>query len=92
MTKKDFIDMVANKSGLSKKDAQKAIDCTLETISETLVAGDNVSFIGFGAFTVVTRAERQVRAPGTDRVISLPATKVVKFKVGKKLKEDVSTK
>ncbi len=92
MKKSEFIDTVAKKSGLSKKDTQKVIDAALETITEALKEGKNVSFIGFGTFTTAQRAEREARVPGTDRVVKVPATKVVKFKVGKKLKEAVAGK
>lgn len=90
MKKADFIDAVASKSGLSKKDTQKVIDAALETITEALQKGDDVAFIGFGTFTTAKRAEREARVPGTDKIVKVPATRVVKFKVGKKLKEAVA--
>jgi DNA-binding protein HU-beta len=87
MKKAQFIQAVAQKAGLSKKDTQKVVDAALETITEALKSGDSVAFIGFGTFTTTLRAEREARVPGTDRVVKVPATKVVKFKVGKTLKE-----
>ena len=90
MKKADFIDAVASKSGLSKKDTQKVIDAALETITEALQKGDDVAFIGFGTFTTAKRAEREARVPGTNKIVKVPATRVVKFKVGKKLKEAVA--
>ena len=90
MKKAEFIQAVADKAGLSKKDSQKAVDAALETISEALVAGKSVSFIGFGTFSTASRAARKARVPGTDRVVDVPATTAVKFKVGKKLKEAVA--
>ncbi len=92
MKKAEFIQAVAEKAGLSKKDATIAVDATLDTISESLVKGDGVSFIGFGTFSTAKRAAREARVPGTDKVVKVPATTAVKFKVGKKLKEQVAKK
>ena len=89
MKKADFIQAVADKAGLSKKDSLKAVDAALETIEEVLKNGDSISFIGFGTFGTAERAARKARVPGTDRTIDVPASKAVKFKVGKKLKEAV---
>jgi len=90
MKKAEFIQAVAEKAGLSKKDAQKAVDAALDTISEGLVAGKSISFIGFGTFSTATRAARKARVPGTDRVVDVAETTAVKFKVGKKLKDAVA--
>jgi DNA-binding protein HU-beta len=90
MKKAEFIQAVSEKAGLSKKDAQKAVDAVLDTISEALVGGKSVSFIGFGTFSTSIRAPRKARVPGTDKVIDVPETKAVKFKVGKKLKDSVA--
>ncbi|AXH09913.1 DNA-binding protein [Malaciobacter halophilus] len=90
MNKAEFIDAVAAKAGLSKKDAKNSVDAVLDTITETLVKRDSVSFIGFGTFTTSERAERTAKVPGTDRTVTVPATTVAKFKVGKALKEAVA--
>ena len=90
MKKAEFIQAVSEKAGLSKKDSQKAIDAALEAISEALVAGKDVSFIGFGTFTVAQRAARTAKVPGTTKTVEVPATTVAKFKVGKALKEAVA--
>jgi len=90
MKKAEFIDAIASKTGLSKKDTNAVIDATLETITEALTAKKSVSFIGFGSFSTAARAARTARVPGTDRVIDVPATTAVKFKVGKQLKEAVA--
>ncbi len=90
MKKADFIQAVADKSGLSKKDVQKVIDAAIEVITEALKKGEDVSFIGFGTFTTTKRAPREAKVPGTNKVVKVPATRVVKFKVGKKLKEAVA--
>jgi DNA-binding protein HU-beta len=90
MNKAEFIDAVAAKAGLSKKDAKGAVDAALETITEALVKGDTVSFIGFGTFSTAARAARTAKVPGTDRTVNVAATTVAKFKVGKALKDAVS--
>jgi DNA-binding protein HU-beta len=87
MKKAELISAVAEKTGLSKKDAQAALDATIEAIEEALKEGKKVNFIGFGSFEVVTRAPRVARVPGTNKEVKIPETKSVKFKVGKKLKE-----
>ncbi|MDR3346499.1 MAG: HU family DNA-binding protein [Campylobacteraceae bacterium] len=90
MSKVEFIQAVSEKAGLSKKDTQKAVEAALEVIKNTLVKGKTVSFIGFGTFSTTLRAARKARVPGTTKVVNVPATKAVKFKVGKKLKESVA--
>lgn len=90
MNKAEFIDAVAEKAGLSKKDAKGAVDAVLDTITETLVKKDSVSFIGFGTFSTADRAARTAKVPGTDRTVDVPATTVAKFKVGKALKEAIA--
>ncbi len=90
MKKAEFIQVVAQKAGLSKKDANAALDAVLDTITEALVDGKSVSFIGFGTFSTAPRAARKARVPGTNKVIEVPATTAVKFKVGKKLKDAVA--
>ena len=92
MNKAEFIDAVAAKAGLSKKDAKGAVDSVLETITETLVKRESVSFIGFGTFTTADRAARVAKVPGTDRTVDVPATTVGKFKVGNALKEAIAKK
>jgi len=92
MKKAEFIDAVASKSELSKKDAAAVIDAAIETITEALKDGKSVSFIGFGSFSTVARAARTARVPGTDKVVDVPATTAVKFKVGKQLKDAVAGK
>ncbi len=92
MKKAEFIQVVAEKAGLSKKDTNAALDAILETVTEALTAGKSVSFIGFGTFSTSKRAARTARVPGTNKVVDVPATTAVKFKVGKKLKEAVAKK
>lgn len=90
MKKAEFVQAVSEKAELSKKDTQKVLDAAIEAIEDALVAGKNVSFIGFGTFSTAKRAARKARVPGTDRVVDVAATTAVKFKVGKKLKDSVS--
>ncbi|HHD75739.1 MAG TPA: HU family DNA-binding protein [Campylobacterales bacterium] len=90
MKKAEFIDAVAEKSGLSKKDANEALNAILETITEALKEGQTVSFIGFGSFSTVEREAREARVPLTGKTVKIPARKAVKFKVGKSLKDTVA--
>jgi len=90
MKKAEFVQILAQKTGLSKKDAEVALNATLETIEEVLAKGDTINFIGFGGFSTIKRAARKAKVPGTDKVVDIPATTAVKFKVGKKLKEAVA--
>lgn len=91
MKKADLIQAIADKTGLSKKETTATIDAALEVIEEALKKGESVSFIGFGTFSTAERAARTARVPGTDKVVEVPATRAVKFKVGKKLKESVAS-
>ena len=89
MNKNEFIDAVASKSGLTKKDSKVALNGILSAITETLAKEDNVQFIGFGTFDVVSRAARTARVPSTGATIEVPAKKAPRFKVGKVLKDAV---
>jgi len=90
MKKAEFIETVADKSGLSKKDANEALNAILETITEVLKNGKTVSFIGFGSFSTVKRAAREARVPLTGKTVKIPERNAVKFKVGKTLKDSVA--
>ena len=92
MKKADFIDAVATKTGLSKKQTSEVVDAVLETITGALTKKGSVSFIGFGTFSTTERAARTARVPGTGKEVKVPATTAVKFKVGKGLKEAVAGK
>ena len=92
MNKIEFIDAVASKTGLTKKDTKAAVEAVLETITETLAKKDSVSFIGFGTFSTSARAAREATVPGTTRKVQLSATTVAKFKAGKILKLKVASK
>lgn len=90
MTKAEFIDQVADRAGLSKKDASVAVDAVLETIEDALKRGSDVVFSGFGKFSVSQRAAREGRNPATGEKISISATKVPKFSAGAGLKKAVN--
>lgn len=89
MTKADLIEKMAKDNGLTKAQADKAIDSFVATVSAALSEGDKITLVGFGTFSVGTRAEREGRNPRTGEKISIPATKVVKFKAGKTLSDKI---
>lgn len=89
MNKSELVGKVAEKSGLSKKDSEKAVNAMIDAIGEALAQGDKVSLVGFGTFEVRERAPRTGRNPQTGEEIAIPATKVPAFKAGKALKESV---
>lgn len=89
MTKADFISKVASKSGLSQKDSNEVIQAALDTITEVLIEKKSITFIGFGSFSTVEKAARDVRIPTSGKIVHVPAKSAVKFKVGKALKEAV---
>ncbi|OQP02933.1 DNA-binding protein [Geobacillus sp. 44B] len=89
MNKTELINAVAETSGLSKKDATKAVDAVFESITEALRKGDKVQLIGFGNFEVRERAARKGRNPQTGEEMEIPASKVPAFKPGKALKDAV---
>ena len=82
MNKTELVSSIATKAGLSKSDAKKALDATVEAISEALKAGDKVSLVGFGTFSVNERPARQGINPATKETITIAAKKVAKFKAG----------
>ena len=89
MNKTELIAKVADKSALTKKDADKAITALIETITEALAKDDKIQLVGFGTFEVRARAERKGRNPLTKAEITIPASKVPAFKAGKALKDAI---
>ena len=89
MHKTELIAAVAEKSGLSKKDADNAVNSMLDVVVETLAQGDKVQIVGFGTFEVRSRSERQGRDPRTNNPITIPASKSPAFKAGKAFKDAV---
>jgi DNA-binding protein HU-beta len=90
MTKADIVTSVADKTGLTKKDSEKAINAVIDTIVEGLAAGDKVQFVGFGTFEVRTRAAREGVNPRTKEKITIAESAVPAFKAGSLLKNAVS--
>ena len=92
MTKVELIAAVAENAGLSKKDAEQAVNATVEAITKALAEGDKVSLVGFGTFEVRERGARTGRDPRTNKEIQIPASKAPAFKAGKALKDTVNNK
>ena len=90
MNKAELISAVAEKTGLSKKDSEKAINATFDTITLSMEAGEKVQLVGFGAFDIKERASRIGRNPKTKEEIQIPASRVPVFKAGKALKDVVA--
>ena len=86
MNREEFVKAVAEKAGITKKDAATVVNAVLEVIEEAMKKGEEVKFTGFGTFKVVTRRERKGRNPRTGEEIVIPAAKVVRFSPGAKLK------
>ncbi len=89
MTKTEFVDQVADRSGLNKRDAASAVDAFLETVEDALKRGSEVSFSGFGKFSVSQRSAREGRNPATGERIQIAASRVPKFSAGAALKKAV---
>lgn len=90
MNRKELIESISLKTGLTKKDAERALQAFLESVEETLMDGNKVSLVGFGTFESRERSARNGRNPRTGETIHIPATRVPVFKAGKKLKEIVA--
>ena len=90
MNKTELIAAVAEKTGLTKKDAERVINATFETVTASLVKGDKVQISGFGIFEVKAREARIGRNPRTKESIQIPATKLPAFKASKTLKDSVA--
>ncbi len=89
VTKAHIVAAVADKTGLSKKDAEAAVEALIDTITTQLQRGNKVTLTGFGAFKTSARAARQGVNPKTGEKISIPAMTVPKFTAGKALKDAV---
>lgn len=90
MNKSELIDAVANKSGLTKADSERAVKALVETVTGALKKGDQVTMIGFGTFLVRERKARQGRNPRTGETIQIKAANNPAFKAGKALKDAVN--
>ncbi len=87
MNKTEFAAAVAEKTGLSKKDAEAAVKAFIDVVAEELKAGEKVQLVGFGTFEVSERSARQGRNPQTGETIEIAASRTPKFKAGKALKD-----
>ena len=90
MTKQEFVDKIASKTDLSRRDAAKAVDAFLDTVTDALKGGDDVSFTGFGKFSTQHRKARQgVNPRNPSQKVEIPAATVPKFSAGSQLKQAV---
>ncbi len=89
MNKTELVASIASKAELSKKDADKALNAMIDTITGALLEGDKVQLVGFGTFETRQRAERKGKNPQTGAEVLIPAARVPAFKAGKALKESV---
>lgn len=91
MNKSDLITKIAEKSGLNKADATRALDAFLDAVQESLIAGEKVQLVGFGTFETRERKAREGRNPrNPEETIKIPASTAPVFKAGKSLKEAVN--
>ena len=90
MNKAELIGSIADKSGLSKADAGKALDAFVSSVTGALAGGDRISLVGFGSWSVDERGARTGRNPRTGEEIQIAAKKVVKFKPGAGLSDAVN--
>ena len=90
MNKTELISAMSENANMTKVDAEKALKAFIDTVTEELKNGGKVQLVGFGTFEVVERAERQGRNPKTGEVITIPASKSPKFKVGRSFKDVVN--
>ena len=89
MNKSELVEFVANKAGLTKADAERAVNAVVEGVTGALKKGLQVVLVGFGTFKVSARKARTGRNPQTGATINIPARTVPVFKAGKKLKDEV---
>lgn len=90
MNKVELTKSVATRTGVTQKDAAVYVDAVIESIKDGMIEDGKVQIVGFGTFEVKERAEREGRNPATNQPMLIPATKVLKFKVGKALKDAVN--
>lgn len=90
MNKTELVVAMAEKTELSKKDAEKALKAFVDVVSEELAKGEKIQLVGFGTFEVAARPARDGRNPRTGKAMKIPASKAPKFKAGKALKDAVN--
>ena len=89
MTKADLVAKVAADAGITRAIAEKAVNSLVAVVTEALAAGEKITLVGFGTFEVAERSAREGRNPRTGQTLKIPPSKVVKFRVGSKLKDEV---
>ena len=90
MSKQQLVEMIAEKASLTKADAARALDATMESVTEALKKGEKVSLVGFGTFATSIREAREGRNPRTGETVKIAARTAVTFKAGSKLKDAVN--
>ena len=90
MNKAELVSVIAEKAGLTKVDAKKALEAFMDASSEALHKGDRISLVGFGTFEVSERSAREGRNPKTGETMTIEASRAPKFKAGKALKDMVN--
>lgn len=90
MTKTEIVKSIQKNAGLTREQANKALEAVLNSVAEGLVNGETVQIVGFGTFSVTERAARTGRNPATGEAIEIPASKIAHFKSGKGLKEKLN--
>lgn len=90
MSKQQLVEMIAEKASLTKADAARALDVTMESVTEALKKGEKVSLVGFGTFATSKREAREGRNPRTGETVKIAARTAVTFKAGSKLKDAVN--
>lgn len=90
ITKSDLVNSIASETGLKKADAERALKAAIGAIETSLLAGDKVTLVGFGTFSVAERAARTGRHPQTKAPMEIPASKSIKFKPGKQIKDSLN--
>jgi DNA-binding protein HU-beta len=89
MTKADLVAKIAGAAGLTRANAENAVNSFVSVVADALSGGDKITLVGFGTFEVSKRSEREGRNPRTGAALKIPASKTVKFRVGSKLKDAV---
>jgi DNA-binding protein HU-beta len=90
MNKMELVSAMADKTGLSKKDAEAALKAFTDVVAEELKKGEKIQLVGFGTFEISERAARTGRNPQTGKEMTIPASKAPKFKAGKALKDSIN--
>ncbi len=90
ITKSDLVNSIASETGLKKVDAERALKAAIGAIETALLAGDKVTLVGFGTFSVAERAARTGRHPQTKAPMEIPGSKSIKFKPGKQIKDSLN--